>query len=354
MLHIDCTNGASGDMLASALIDYGADAAKIKGILSKTADIKTKKISKKGVPATKFDVKFSPKSREYADLAGELDKLRISGKVKSLSKNILHTLAAAESKVHKKPLKKVHLHEAADCLVDAVTVALALEDLNLLDSKITATPVSVGRITPATEEIIRASKIPIRLKSDEEITTPTGAAILANIVCEYRESIPMQGRCGVGAGTMDFAYPNVLRVFEVSDLVVLESNIDDSTPELMSYVLERLMEAGARDAHILPCVMKKGRPGFLLRVLTESPEEISEIIMRETNTLGVRVMPVSYRYESEREIKKIKIEIKNKTEYVRVKESAHGSKPEYDDVRRIARKHDLAFREVLDRIVSKG
>ena len=113
---------------------------------------------------------------------------------------------------------------------------------------------------------------------------------------------------------------------------------------------ERVMDEGALDIHIIPCIMKKGRMGHLIRVLTDNPEKFAQILMKETGTLGVREIPVEHRYESKREIKKIKIKISGNEEEVCVKAGDYGAKPEFEDVKKIAKKYNMSYKEVLDLI----
>lgn len=356
-LHLDCSCGVSGDMLVGALVDLGADFNLIHGILSPLAEVKLRKVSKRGVSAKKFEVFFQPKSREYVDLVKEIGKLRIPVKAKILSMNILRTLAEAESRVHKVPLNKVHLHDAVDCVVDSISIALALSDLGLLDSEggITSSIVSIGGLAPASFQIVKKYRIPVRISSENEIATPTGLAALANIVSEYVDCGGKKlaaVKTGVGAGTRDFNYPNVLKASIFRTLVLLESNIDDCTSENLSYAVERLMDEGALDVHVIQCVMKKGRLGYLVRVLTDDSdsEKFSKILMMESGTLGVRVLPIIHRFEAEREIRTVKLGKEN----ARVKVSEYGIKPEYDDVRRIARKCNIRFSEASEKILGKS
>lgn len=134
-----------------------------------------------------------------------------------------------------------------------------------------------------------------------------------------------------------------------SKLVLLETNVDDCTPETISYLMERVLGEGALDIHILHVLMKKGRPGYLIRILTREPEKFSRILMEETGTLGVRVIPLE-RFEADREIKETEIEIRGVKEKIRVKNSEYGTKPEADDVRRIAEKHKLPLKRILKEI----
>ncbi len=349
MIYLDCDRGVAGDMIVAALAGLGADKDKIISTLRPIAKVGFKPVKKKSVSALRFDVNYKPSSRDYVDLQKSMKSLKLSEKVLKTSLAVLKELAIAESKAHKVPLKKVHLHEAVDIVVDAVATSLALESLGVIDEGLCYTPISVGDIAPATMEIIKTSKLPIRIVSDREITTPTGVAILSVVGRNCVGSIP-DGTVSHGAGTMDLEYPNVLSAHMVSDKCILETNVDDVTPECLSFMSERLMKMGALDVHIIPCMMKKGRFGFLVRVLTEDPEAHAKIIMGETGSLGVRVQPVLDRIESVREIGVLKVDINGVIEEAAVKYSDTGFKPEFDDLHRIALKHGKSFKEV-DNIV---
>ncbi|OYT54195.1 MAG: hypothetical protein B6U72_03275 [Candidatus Altiarchaeales archaeon ex4484_2] len=137
---------------------------------------------------------------------------------------------------------------------------------------------------------------------------------------------------------------------EKEKIIMLETDLDDCTPEVLSYLMERVMRENALDIQVISAVMKKGRLGFLVRVLVreEDAERISNILMQETGTLGVRVIPVLKRYEAKRELVELEVIVSGEKESVRVKNSGYKLKPEYDDVRRLALKHGLSFRGVLD------
>jgi hypothetical protein len=130
---------------------------------------------------------------------------------------------------------------------------------------------------------------------------------------------------------------------------LLETNVDDCTPEAISYLMERVMEEGAYDIHVIQTLMKKGRLGYLVRVITDDPENFSRILMEETGTLGVRVMQFE-RFEADRKSKEVVVTLSGKKEKLLVKESEFGKKPEYDDVRRLAKKHKLPLRSLLREI----
>ncbi len=133
-------------------------------------------------------------------------------------------------------------------------------------------------------------------------------------------------------------------------LYILETNTDDCTPEILSFLMEKVMNEGAKDIHIIPCIMKKGRMGHLIRVLTNDPEKFAEILFSETGTLGIRKIAVEERYELSREIKKIEIEIQGAKEEIRVKKGEHSQKPEFEDVKKIANKYNMSYKEVLELI----
>jgi uncharacterized protein (TIGR00299 family) protein len=351
MIYLDCSSGAAGDMLAGALIDSGADWRKIMGVLKPLAKVRVEKVKKRGVSAIKFEVGYEPGSREYVELAGDVKKLKLSPKARKLALRVLKILAEAEAKAHDIPLGRVHLHEAADCVVDSVAVALALEDLGWLSESFVSSVVSAGYIAPATKHIITEYGVPVRFTSDRELLTPTGAALLAALAVDYRR----MGYCsfGAGAGSMSLPWPNVLRVGLVKPKAVLESNIDDCTPEHISHMMAALMDAGALDVHVMPCVMKKGRLGFLVRVLTDEPERHASMIMDETGSLGVRVMGVESRFELGRRTSKVSVRFGGKTEHVRVKYTPLGFKPEFDDLAAIAARHKTTFRSVRERVLRK-
>lgn len=344
MLYLDAAHGISGDMTVGALIDLGADAGKITGKVGRLADVKVRKVKRAGVSAAKFDVKYSHEERLFSDLKRDLGGLRLSHKAHKMTLRILTTLAAAEASAHKTTLKKVHLHEAADGVVDAVATAVALEDLGLIDGPFACSIVSVGNLAPATAEIIKSHHIPVRHAFGREITTPTGAAILAALKPEYDTRKP-NGASGFGAGSWNLPHPNVLEVVLADELFMLESNIDDATPEELSHALSRLLREGAVDASITPCMMKKGRLGFLLSVLTRDPKRHSRVVMEETGTLGVRVRVVD-RLEAERSVTEKKFRVGGAVESVRIKKSQFKSKPEFEDVASIARKHKKSFRSI--------
>jgi len=344
MIYLNCSSGISGDMFAGALIALGADAGKITKALRGVAKLQVAKTVRGGVEAVNFQSVFDPASREYVDLVKTIQGMRLKPQTEKTALKILRILAEAESEAHKVPLRKVRLHEAADCVVDAAAAALAIEDLGLWDVAFVSSAVSCGYIAPATMHILRRYGIPVKFISDKELVTPTGAAILAALVTEYRQMDC--GKYAMGAGSMELPWPNVLGVCLVSEKYVIESNIDDCTPEHISHMMYSLMGAGALDVHVLPCMMKKGRFGFLVRVLTEKPKEHARLMMDETGTLGVRVTQLADRIEAQRQVGKVNVNIAGQQHLIRFKRGPRGCKPEFDDVSSASIKHGMTYRQV--------
>jgi len=131
-----------------------------------------------------------------------------------------------------------------------------------------------------------------------------------------------------------------------ADLSIVETNIDDCTCEEISYLIERAIEEGALDIHVIPCIMKKGRAGYLVRALTDDPLKISRLLISESTTLGVRVIAVDERLECEREIIPVEINISGNYETINIKKTQHSCKPEYEDVKKAAKKYNLPYRDV--------
>ncbi|MBD3388646.1 MAG: DUF111 family protein [Candidatus Altiarchaeales archaeon] len=348
MIYLDCGSGIAGDMFVGALIDAGADHARIGKALKGVAKTSASNVSRAGVKAVKFHVQFEPDSRRYYDLARTVRSLKLKPRVRRFALRVLKVLGEAESRAHGITLRRVHLHEAVDCVVDSVAAAVALDDLGWIDMDFTSSIVSCGFNAPATMGIISEYGIPVRHVSDRELVTPTGAAILAALNPDYRDMDCSPS--GFGAGSMRLKRPNVLGVAESRELVILESNIDDCTPEQISYSMSSLMKAGALDVHTIPCVMKKGRIGFLVRVLSDRPGEHASKIMSETGSLGVRVHPLEYRYELPRSSRTFKLRFGRGYEEVTVKFTPNGFKPEYDDLKRVAEAHGISFKEAGDRV----
>jgi uncharacterized protein (TIGR00299 family) protein len=352
--------------------------------------VKTTRVERGEISAQLVEVRSEEKvsKRKASDLQSSALKC---GKALDLSewgtafvKSVLDTLSLAESRVHGHSAKEVELHElgSADTLVDILGIAYLADELELSGARWWCGPVGVGtgvtefsgrtypNPAPAVAEILRSHEFPMKTSSIQfELTTPTGAAIAVNLADGKTGEIPIitSYKIGYGAGAKDLdEIANILRltVGELSgtdhahdEVVVLETNLDDVSGEVIGRAVERLMEAGARDVSITPVFMKKNRPGQLVSVVADKAksEHLAELLMEETGTLGVREMPVS-RHISRRASGTMAIEVKGKKFQVRVKKSLtatghfQGGKVEYEDLRRISNETGLSIRE-LQKIV---
>ncbi len=319
----DCFAGVAGDMVLGALLDAGASADALRGGLAGLEvgpfELEIAAAERGGIGATRVTVHASPggTGRTWADLRGMLAAAALPERVRSRALATFARLAEAEGRVHRVPPEQVHFHEvgAVDAVVDVVGAALLLDDLAV--EEVWASPVATGsgRVrgehgvlpvpAPAVLELLRGAPLyagGVRA----ELTTPTGAAILAASAARYGEMPPLRvARVGYGAGAREHReLPNLLRVVlgerleagggEGDGGLVLEANIDDMTPELAPWVMERLLDAGAADVWLTPVHMKKGRPGIVLSVLCPPGRDaaVREVLWRETSTLGVRGLPV--------------------------------------------------------------
>lgn len=394
--------GISGDMIVSAIVDLGADE---KGTVDAMESIgrhlegcKQVKAQFRDVTKNNFRAKYlslnleeEGRDRDYVSLEGALKdtqrELGVSKAAEGFALRSLELLFSAEASLHHQDVKTIHLHEAGsvDTLVDFLGASFALDDLKLFnDTDIYSTPVAVGggsltfshgtlsNPSPAVLEIARRCGIVIvGGPVNAETATPTGLAMLGSLDSRALESYPRfrPHAVGIGAGTREFeGVPNILRMtigeslnLIVEEIVVLETNLDDLTGEEIGYATERILEEGAKDVSVIPAMGKKGRPGFIMKVITESPrsEELANIIMKETGTLGVRVTSTP-RYVASRDFATLHFTIDSAEEIVKLKISRDGSgnliamKPEYEDVRYLARKYKRPLRTVKEEIIEQA
>lgn len=383
--YFDCFNGAAGDMILGALIDAGLSADELCDTLAALPidgyRISVERVTKQSLSATRFDVALDPDAaqphRHLADITEIIEAAPLSTAVQARAAAIFERLANAEARVHGTTVDKIHFHEvgAVDAIIDIVGVCWAMERLGI--ERIACSPIPVGSGTvhcahgvlpvPAPATAILLEGVPIAATDEVgELTTPTGAAVLTELADAFGPIPSMTPtRIGMGAGRRDGnVRPNVLRVFlgeasqtsesvfdglESDQIVVLEANIDDSTPEVLGYVIERLLESGALDAYCLPIYMKKSRPAMLLTVLAESQRvaELQSIVFAETTTFGIRRRDVC-RAKLARRVETVEtphgpVRIKVGTQGDRVVTVA----PEYDDCRRAAARSGIPLRLVM-------
>jgi pyridinium-3,5-bisthiocarboxylic acid mononucleotide nickel chelatase len=380
-------SGISGNMVIGALVDLGLDSEVVIEVMQYFAshfgdiDVGIEKVTKSGISATFVNVKCKDKKPiKYIDLIEVLDGIEhpeVSSDIIKLSKNVFKTLAEAEAKIHGTTLDEVHFHEvgAADAVADVIGAVYCYHKLGMKNEKVYGMPVALGggRIkamhgilsvpAPATLEILK--NVPVFGGPENfELTTPTGAALLVNFVDEFTNFYPIviHRNVGYGAGKLELSLPNILRIVEgnselESDRVsILETNLDNVTGELMGNIFNVLMNEGARDVSIIPTLTKKNRPGYLLRVIAKPVDcdVLSELIIRETGTLGVRVIPFVHRNIASRKIVPVLFHINGIEVEIRIKVGMIGNdiisvKPEYDDVRKVSSERGVPLRDVMDR-----
>ena len=390
--------GISGDMMLSSIIDIGADEKLVIENLEsikdyfkscKKLEISFKDVTKNGFRAKKADIIIEEDRNSHNvdelnyNLERSIENVSISHNAKAFIKNSFENLISAESALHGISNKEMHLHEAGsiDTFVDIIGTGIALDNLKLFNLKeIITTPVSVGggditfshgkmqNPAPAILEIARRNNIMIRGGPGMyETATPTGMAMLAALVEESQEIFPgiKPELIGVGAGSSEFKeIPNILRItlgekstLLTDEIAIIETNIDDRTGEELGYAMQRIIDNGALDVSLIPTIGKKGRPSNVLKVITNlsKSEFFSDLVMRETGTLGVRVYPMS-RFIQMRENLKANITIKNNDEEIDVKvvKSESGEiiqfKPEFDQIVKLSEKYKINLIELKNDI----
>lgn len=318
--YLDCASGISGDMTLGALIDAGVDLAAVQAGIDSlglpSCRLTVQEVKKGGFRATQLTVEHEPehKHRHHHHIEAMIAGSTLSERQRELARRIFGKLAAAEAKVHGTTIEKVHFHEvgAVDSIADIVGSAIAWDLAGV--ERIVCSPVPTGTgfvqiahgrcsiPAPATGELLRG--VPLAaLDVEGELTTPTGAAIVAALVDEFGP-VPAMAveRIGYGAGQKDFKHPNLLRLLVGEStkpasggaggdtIVVLETNLDDATGEAIGYCIERLWRAGALDVSTTAIGMKKNRPGVLLAVQCRvaDADKLAAIVFRETTALGLR------------------------------------------------------------------
>ena len=331
--YLDCLSGISGDMTLGALVDAGVDLAAIQsGIdslgLPQQVRLEATTVKKKGFRATQIEIHHEPEHahRHLHHIEAMIDASRLTGRQQSLAKSIFQRLGAAEAKVHGTTIEKVHFHEvgAIDSIADIVGSAIGWDLLGVERIICSPLPTGNGTVTiahgrcsipaPATAELMREASIPLAASDIEaELTTPTGAAIVAALANEFGPTPAMTiERIGYGAGQRDLdQQANVLRLLvgqsgdtpASDDVWIIETNLDDASGEVIGHACERLRESGALDVFTTAIQMKKHRPGVTLTVLCrrEQIASLEEVIFRETTSLGVRRWPASRRILPRRE-----------------------------------------------------
>ena len=382
-------SGLAGNMFIGAFIDLGADEEKIKKVISDYADhfgkvkVNVSRVSKSGVMTTFADIETEDNStRHYRDIINKLDEITEEKysddesvkKSIELAKKIFETLASAESEVHGKSIDELHFHEVgcADAVADIVGASFAYHLLKFDEEKIYSLPVATGNGSVKTQHGILPVPAPAVInilkevptvggEVNTELATPTGCAILVNIVDEYVNSSPLlkNKKIGYGSGKKDLKILNALRIIHAEDyaeqhtITILETNIDTLSGEVLGNLYDKLLDEGARDVSITPTMMKKNRPGHIVKVISKNndAEHLVKVLMEETGTLGVRMLPYVHRGVAIRENVLHSVEINGESEEVRFKIGQIGDKiikstPEYDDVKKLSDKTGIPVKDL--------
>ncbi len=373
--YLDCISGISGDMLLGALVDAGLPLDGLRAELAKLDlegyRIESKKTQRHGLAATQVTVSLeeTPQPhRRLADIVQLIEKSSLPASDKQRGTDIFRNLAEAEAAAHGTQPEEVEFHEvgAVDAIVDVMGAVAGLRLLAVEQLYCSPLPMGAGWVdtqhgqipvpAPATLALLTKANAALAPGPDieMELVTPTGAAIVSTLARFERPAMTLSA-VGYGAGGRDLEErPNVLRVWlgesqpARATMLLIETNIDDMSPELFGYAQERLFDAGAADVWVMPIQMKKNRPGMLLSVLcsTELEDKIVDILLRETTTLGVRVNEVS-RHEAQRE--SLEFESSLGPAAVKVKRLPGRppvAAPEYEACARIARERGLPLAEV--------
>lgn len=377
LAYLDCASGISGDMTLGALVDAGVELARLNEAVQSLGlpgcRLVAQEVKKKGFRATQVTVEYEPehKHRHLHHIVAMIDQGRLTDRQKDLARRIFHRLAEAEAKVHGTTIEKVHFHEvgAADSIADIVGAAVGWDLLGADRLIVSPVPTGTGKVkiahgecsipAPATAELLCG--VPLAESSVPfELTTPTGAAILAVLADGYGPLPAMQiDRIGWGAGQRELEnQPNVLRLFvgvaveafPADEIWVLETNLDDVSGELIAYCTARLWEAGALDVYTTAIQMKKNRPGTKLTVLCQAAQvqPIEEIIFAETTSLGVRRWPAS-RHVLHRRPHQVQTEwgpVEGKLGWLPGRTPRFS--PEYEACRRIAAERGLPLHTVYE------
>ena len=387
VLFIDCQiAGISGDMILSSLVDIGANKSKIIDGVKNSANflqgstikkLDFVKVQKKGKSATQLVLEIDEDTHERKGteikncILSSCEKLGLSNPAKEFAENSINILINAESNVHGEPESSVHFHEASsiDTVVDIIGTAIALDDLNLFEEEISCSHVAIGggivsfshgmtsNPAYAITEIFKNSNIVVTGGPvTDELTTPTGASILVNLVSSCKEFFVDMSidSVGYGAGTKEFDdFANVLKIIQgksnqtldKDSVKILETNLDDVSGEVIANTIEKLMENGAKDVTVTQAITKKGRPTQLISIICDSQNANSllNILINETKTLGVRIR-TSERFIVPRKILESDVTLENQKFSVRYKisDSDH-FKLEFEDVKSISNALNISF-----------
>jgi len=367
-----CFSGIAGDMALGSLVDAGASFDDVRRMLEALPlggwELDAEPVLRGGIAGTSIQVhvRESTVVRTAAHIQGLVIEARLPERVQERALATFSALAEAEGRLHRRPPEQVHFHEVGgvDAIIDVVGTCVALEllDIDEVHSSVVTTGMGMIRSAhgqlpnpaPAVVELLRGAHMQ-SIDLPVELTTPTGAALLAALSRSFGPMPSMRiTATGFGAGTRDLEdRPNLTQVvlgvageaqlLEGQPVVLLEANVDDATGEVLGHTVAELLAAGAHDAWVTPIVMKKGRPAHTVSALADPAlaAQIAGVLTRETGTLGVRGSRIE-RWPAERSMERVLVE----GHAVRVKVSPGRVKAEYDDAAKVARRTGRPLREV--------
>ena len=371
---IHCFSGNAGDMALGSLVDAGADIDDVREMCSRIPvggwKLDASPVLRGGIGATYVTVKTEESGvvRTAGHIAGLIEEARLPERVRRRALATFDALARAEGRLHRRPPEQVHFHEVGglDAIVDVVGTCAALELLDVEEVQSSAVANGIGMVraahgllpnpAPAVVELLRGAPT-FGVDVAVELTTPTGAALLAANVTRWGAMPPMTIEAtGFGAGTRELeARPNLTQVVlgtvheslsTGQPVTLLEVNVDDATGETLAHAVAMLLEVGAHDAWITPILMKKGRPAYTVSALCDPSvaTQVAATLTAETGSLGVRGQTFE-RWPSARGIGEVDVD----GAIIRVKVGPGRVKVENDDAARAARKLRLPLREVVSR-----
>lgn len=395
-------SGIAGDMLLGALLDLGANVERVISAIKTLQDpqygyhhidIAIDEVTCGEFRATQINVTSTQNEKRHgAELIKIVETatagIYMSQTAREYASKVIRTIIEVEAQLHKTSPEDSHLHEVAliDTAAEIIGCTVALDDLHLFEEETIfySTPLAVGggvfkfshgivsAPAPATLAILQSKKFPFHGGPiEKELATPTGTSLLVNLVSEAGSFYPAMTPLKVGYGTGTKEYPELPTVLRLTlgeasektpqqeEIAVLETNVDDVSGEVLGYTIDRLLSEGAKDVSILHAVTKKNRPAQIIKVIADKKDvtHLSEVLMTETGTIGVRVYYCK-RHIVSRELLMVDLFVLGNKETIRVKVSKNDKgeiiriKPEFDDLKKLAEKTKKPLRELIDMVIS--
>lgn len=384
LAYLDCFSGVSGDMFLGALLDAGLPFGELEAALETMPlggySLESETVSRSGLAGRTFRVHIQKEThhpRNVRAICGIIEASGLSERVKAGSIEMFERLAWVEAVAHGTEPEKVHFHEvgAVDSIIDIVGSVFGLEALGIEDLYVSPLPLGSGFVktahgqipVPAPATVALLEGIPVYDSGQRrEMVTPTGALLVTSLGCSFGRMPPMKvHKVGYGAGSGDpEGRPNLLRILlgepwggtSTDTVVVIETNVDDMSPEWMGYLMERLFEHGALDVVFSPTQMKKNRPGARVEIIGRPPDRdaLMEVLLRESTALGTR-----FRYSERMVLGRKNVVVESPWGPFQVKEvtGTDGRKtylPEFNECRRVAVEKDIPLKEVFAWAIAFG